>query len=101
MAVDADRLAAVLGVDATRAAELLAAATPFIDRYAPRAPTAVKDEALLRVAGWMAQAPAGGQRSKEAGPLRADYSPSATGAMRASGAKGLLSPWRVRRAGAA
>ena len=49
--------------------------------------------------GWLAEAPASGLRSNTTGPFKWDYSPAHRGALRASGAMGLLSPWKVRRAG--
>ena len=101
MALTAARIEAETGVDATRAAELLATVTALVERYAPDAPEAIKDEATIRCSGWLAQAPAGGQRREGTGDIDTSYSPTMTGAMQASGAKGLLAPWRVRRAGAA
>ena len=101
MALTAARIAAETGVDVTRAAELLAVVTALVDGYAPDAPEAVRDEATIRAAGWLAQAPAGGQRREGTGDIDTSYSPAMTGAMQASGAKALLAPWRVRRAGAA
>ena len=92
--------AAELGVGTTRAGQLLEVATARIARYAPGAPEAVKREAVIRFAGWLLEAPAAGERSERTGDLGTDYSPSMTGGFRASGAAGLLAPWRVRRAGA-
>ena len=101
MALTAADLALEIGTDATRAAAILAAVTELVDRYAEDAPEAIKREAVIRCAGWLAQAPAGGQRREGTGDLDTAYSPAMTGAMQASGAKDLLAPWRVRRAGAA
>lgn len=101
MAVAAADLALEIGVTETRAASILAAVTELVSRYAPAAPEAIRDEATIRAAGWLAQAPSGGQRREGTGDLDTAYSPNMTGAMQASGAKGLLAPWRVRRAGAA
>ena len=101
MALTAARIETETGVDATRAAELLAVVTALVDGYADSAPAAIKDEAGLRAAGWLAQAPYGGQRREGTGDLDTAYSPNMTGCLSASGAKALLSPWRVRRAGSA
>lgn len=101
MAVTADDIAQATGLDATRAASVLAAVTALVERYAPDAPEAVKDEATIRCAGWLAQAPAGGVRSETEGDISTAFAPSMTGCMAASGAKALLSGWRTRRAGAA
>lgn len=88
------------GADATTAARVLATATALVDEFAPAAPEAVANEAALRCAGWLVEAPASGLRSDRAGDLGASFTPAATGAMRASGAMSLLSQWKVRRAGA-
>ena len=101
MAVTADDIAQATGLDATRAASVLAAVTALVEKYAPDGPEAVKDEATIRCAGWLAQSPAAAVRSETEGDVSTAFAPSMTGAMQASGAKGLLSPWRVRRAGAA
>ena len=91
---------AALGVTEGRAETLLATAAALVERFAPDAPSAITREAQLRACGWLAQAPSGGQRSEEQGDIRTAYTPAATGALRASGAMALLSPWKNRRAGA-
>ena len=98
-AIDAAALAAILDVDETTAERLLAAASALVERYAPDAPQAVKNEALIRCAGWLSDAPADGTRGHTAGPFSIENSPSMTSALRHSGAMALLSPWKVRRAG--
>ena len=80
-------------------ARLGATAAALVEQYAPDAPAAIKCEAVIRCAGWLREAPAYGARSESEGDIRTGYTPSATGALRASGAMGLLSPWKVRRAG--
>ena len=75
-------------------------AAALVERYAPGAPDAIKCEATIRCAGWLRGAPAYGARSESEGDITTAYTPSATGALRASGAMGLLTPWKVRRAGA-
>ena len=101
MALTVAEVAATYRIDHTRAGRLMLAAAALVEAYAPAAPIAVKDEAVLRCVGWILQAPETGLRSRTVGPISADYVPSMTGALRMSGGKGLLSPWRVRRAGAA
>ncbi len=95
-------LKAIIGPDLTdtRVQSLGATAAALVERFAPDAPQAIKDEAVTRCAGWLAEAPAGGQRAEDQGDVRTSYTPSATGALRASGGMGLLSPWKVRRGGA-
>ena len=101
MALTAADLAIEIGVEETRATAILEAVTALVERYAPNAPTPIKDESTIRAAGWLAQAPSGGQRREGTGDIDTAWSPTMTGCMSASGAKGLLAPWRVRRAGAA
>ena len=85
--------------DDTVVQRLGATAAALVERLAPDAPAAVKCEAVIRCAGWLREAPAYGARAESQGELSTTYTPSATGALRASGAMALLSPWRVRRAG--
>lgn len=85
------------GNDVTR---LYAAAVAVVDRFAPDAPPAVANEAAVRVGGWLHQQPAPSIRSEAVGEVRTSYDPTMTSALRASGAMALLSPWKVRRAGA-
>ena len=93
-------LGAALGEDDDHVtARLGATAAALVERYAPDAPDPVKDEAVIRTAGWLRQAPSYGARSEAEGEISTTFSPSMTGALRASGAMALLSPWKVRRAG--
>ena len=71
----------------------------LVERHAPDAPQVVRDEAVVRCAGWLLDAPSSGLRSQAEGEVRQSFSPAMTGALRASGAMALLAPWRVRRAG--
>ncbi len=85
-----------------RGADLLAATWALVKRYAPAAPSEVQKEAIIRAAGWIASnRAASGIVSETVGPLSVTYAAGMTGALRASGAAGLLSPWRVRRGRAA
>ena len=80
-----------------------AAAGAMVDQYAPGAPQALKNEATVRFASYLAEAPAfRAVEKKTVGPLDIQYSANANHAtaFRNSGAAGLLSRWRVRRAGA-
>ena len=70
-----------------------------VEHEAPGAPQAVKDEALLRFAGYLAQADFGTIQDETIGPLSRTYTMNHAGAFRLCGAYGLLSPWKVRRAG--
>lgn len=81
-------------------ARLGAAASALVERHAPGAPQAIRDEALIRCAGWLRESPVSGARREAEGEIATSFSPAMTGALRASGAMSLLAPWRVRRAGA-
>ena len=83
-----------------RAEELLAVGSALVERYAPAAPSALQDEAVIRCAAWM-HSRGGGDlavRSRSAGGLRVAYDAQQRGALRSSGAMALLSSWKVRRA---
>ena len=96
----ATELAEAVGVDATTATRLLAVATELVNRYAPDAPIAVANEAAIRCSGWLSEQPAAAITSESEGDIRTSYSPTMLSALRHSGAMGLLSPWKIRRAGA-
>ena len=70
-----------------------------VERYAPTAPQSVRNEAVIRLAGWMKSSPAGDLVPTEAGALSFSWRPGASrNAMRNSGAMGLLAAWRRPRA---
>ena len=77
------------------------AASEMVEREAPGAPQPVKDEAVIRLAGYWAQSDFGGIESETSvGDQAVHYFKPPASAFRYSGAKGMLSPWKVRRAGA-
>ena len=91
------------GLSNDAVARLGAAAAARVEKYAEDAPQAVKDEAVIRFAGYMNET---GKR-QGFGSLRADSVDTisikldhtinpASGAFRRSGAMSLLSPWRMR-----
>ena len=75
-------------------------AAALVERYAPDAPQAVKNEASIRAAGWLVEQPSAAIRSESIGDVSTSFAPSLTSALQHSGAMGLLSPWKIRRAGA-
>ena len=93
-------LEAALGVNPALAARLYPVAVALVERYAPDAPEAVQNEAVIRTAGWLDEQPRGGVRSETIGDEAYEYAPAMVSALRHSGAMALLSPWKVRRAGA-
>ena len=97
--ITAAQLAEAVGVDSTTAARLLAVAAALVERYAPDAPDAVANEAVIRTAGWLAEQPSAAIRAETEADISTSYAPSMQSALRHSGGMALLSPWRVRRAG--
>ena len=93
-------LAGVLTENQALADRLHGVAVALVERYAPEAPEAVQNEAVIRTAGWLAEQPPAGVRSETIGDEAYEYAPAMVSALRHSGAMALLSPWRVRRAGA-
>ena len=98
--ISAADLAAVIGGDATRAGHLLSAAWALVQRHAPAAPAGILREAVIRTAGWLAEQPAASIRSEDTGDIATGFAPSMQSALRSSGSMALLSPWKIRRAGA-
>ena len=84
--------------DTARLDQFMAFASALVEREAPGAPQAIKNEAVVRTAGYYYQSDFGGIRSEEVGPQRMEHQTDHAGAFRRSGAKGLLAPWKVRRA---
>ena len=77
------------------------AAAAMIEDYAPNAPQPVRDEAVIRLAGYWAQSDFGGIESDTSvGSASTSYFKPPQSAFRYSGAMGMLSRWRMRRAGA-
>ena len=70
-----------------------------VEKEAPGAPQAVKDEAVIRLSGYWAQADYGTVRKEDIGPMSREHVTNHANAWRNCGAAGLLAPWRVRRAG--
>ena len=94
-------LQGALSVTLELATRLLPVSVALVERYAPDAPVPVQNEATIRTAGWLVESPHGPIRSESTGDVRSGFDTSrALGALRHSGAMGLLSPWKARRAGA-
>ena len=86
---------------------LLSAVTALVDRYAPLAPTAIKNEATLRAAGYLVVQPMAAvsvdseSRESQGGSKwtnEVSFMPARQSALRHSGSMALLSPWKIRRA---
>ena len=91
---------AVVKADAAKAARVGPVAAAMVESYAPGAPQAVKNEAVVRLAGWILGTPAAAIRTGTAGPLSAGYDSKRAvgGALRNSGAMGLLADFRTHGA---
>ena len=98
--ITATELASAIRATPDVAARLLAVATEQVERYAPAAPEAASNEATIRCAGYLAQQPSDARRSTTVGGIESSWAATHTSALRHSGAMSLLSPWKVRRAGA-
>ena len=75
------------------------AASELVEQYAPGAPQAAKNEAVIRLAGALYDSDFGGIEQDTTGPISTTYVVNHASMFRHSGAAMLLSRWRVRRAG--
>ena len=97
-----ERLRRAIGgrAESTEEADALGAvASARVEVEAPGAPQAVRDEALIRYAGYMSGSDYGGVRKEEIGPLVIEFVANHAAAWRNCGAAGLVAPWKIRRAG--
>ena len=99
--ITAEELRKVLGADLalqSRVVSIHLAACARVKRYALAAPTEIKNESVILLAAWLWQATA---QSRSVFPTDNEGPPVNTSrAFLLSGAQGLLSSWRVPRAGA-
>lgn len=92
-------LQTAIGVDDESTLDRLGStAAALVERYAPSAPQAVRNEAVIRCAGWLHEQPGASIRSEQVGDVRTEYAPTSPSALRHSGAMALLTAWKVRRA---
>ena len=75
------------------------AASAMVENYASGAPQALKNEALIRFAGYLSQSDFGPIMKEDIGPRSVEYVVNHASMFRNCGAGALLSQWRVRRAG--
>ena len=74
-------------------------AAAIVERYGSAAPQAVKNEAVIRLAGWIKQATSSDIIPNSVGDITFTWRPTISrNALRSSGAMGLLSPWHRPRA---
>ena len=88
------------GTDDARVEALGAAAAAVVEDYAPGAPQPVKNEAVIRFAGYLGGSDFGAIRKETVGPMDYEHVVNHAPAFRNCGAAMLLTRWRVRRAGA-
>ena len=82
-----------------RAGRILAVASAIVLEYAPAAPDAVQNEAVIRIGGYLAQSDYGTIRSESIGPRSVSYALNHSSLLRTSGGQALLTRWKIRRAG--
>ena len=101
--ITATQLAAATGTTTAVATRLLPVPAHLVVKYAPAAPDAIQDEAVVRCVGWLADRNPTGATTEttEVGDWRSEkrHPAAQQGALRYSGAMSLLSPWKERRAG--
>ena len=98
--LSATELAVELAVEQALADRLLPVATAIVDGYAPHAPAALQNEAVIRFCGYLANTDFfGSVRSKTIGPLSIEYVTNHASAFRSCGAAALLTRYKRRRAG--
>ena len=95
----ASALAEALTVNQGLADRLHPVAVALVEQYAPAVPETIANEAALRCAGWLASQPPAAVTSEATGDISTRYAVNNVSALRHSGAAGLLTHWRVRRAG--
>ena len=89
-----------IGGNLQTAERVLPVATAIVTEYAPQAPTAVLNEAVIRICGYLAQSDFGTVRDETIGPRSVSYQMNHAMLFRNSGAQALLTRYKHRRAGA-
>ena len=98
--ITAQEFAAEVAAGLDRAERILAVATAEVLEYAPNAPDAVANEAVIRLGGYLAQSDYGTVREESIGPRSVSYQMNHAAMFRNSGAQALLTRYKRRRAGA-
>ena len=95
------------GASDAKIQRLGAVAAALTERYAPKAPQEIRNESVTRFSGYQAESSSGGFGATRSDKLEVDglgrdtqYVVNHAAMFRNCGAAGLLSPWRIRRAGA-
>ena len=91
-------LAAAVGASESVACRLGPVVSELVERFAAGAPAAVKSESVIRAVGWL-HGNRPGLRKVNVSNIDIEFS-GGQSALRNSGAMSLLSPFKIRRAGA-
>ena len=97
--ITAQQLADETAADLTRAERVLPAVSRIVSDYAPEAPSELQNEAVIRFGGYLLASDYGGIRDESLGPMSVSYQLNHAPAFRNSGAAGLLTRYKRRRAG--
>ena len=73
-------------------------AAALVESSAAGAPQPIKNEAAIRLAGWLRASPSADMTPTDLGGISFDWRPAGRNALRNSGAAGLLAPWHRPRA---
>ena len=95
----AAELATETGAKLDRAERILAVVSATVTEYAPAAPSALLNEAVIRLGGYLAQSDYGTVREESIGNLQRSYQMNHAMAFRNSGAQALITRYKQRRAG--
>ena len=95
----AQELSDETGATLDRAERFLEVGTEIVTEYAPQAPTAVLNEAVIRLGGYLAQSDYGTIREESLGEKSVSYQLNHAMMFRNCGAQALLTRYKIRRAG--
>lgn len=87
------------GEELPRVERVLPVATQMVGDYAPQAPTALLNEAVIRFAGYLLEVSVGTVKSATLGPYSQENVVNHADAFRRSGAAMLLTRYKKRRGG--
>ncbi len=88
-----------LDLDDAETVRLVEVGSALVERYAPLAPTAIKNESIVRIVGHLQESPPSSVRSERTGEVMTGYHRGYLSALRHSGAMALLTGFKVRRGG--
>ena len=84
------------GLDQMGQSRLLAVAKALVEDYAEGAPDDVQNEAVVRLCGWLLQAPTDGRTTDRDDTYMVRWSAHGQRGFLLSGAQDLLRPWHVQ-----